>query len=189
MTKKDEAKVVIFQNHFKYTQEQLNKNHSFDLVAKSSIIRRLAAGEDVSIGIPEGFVLPIIMQHDEKLLWAFAGSNYFQPSTKTTYVGHSSGASFRISRGLYYRMGAFKGEPITTTEMKLIASGVTFYTTKNIFFSSPIKSFKIPYNKIISLFPYQNGISIQKDGTSAKPFILDNVDGPFLQNIIANAHF
>jgi hypothetical protein len=187
MSKEDEEKVVVFQNHFNYTQEQLNRNHSFDLVAKSSIIRRLAAGEDVSIGVPDGFVLPIIMEKGENLLWAFGASEFYQPSTKTVYANHSSGVSVRVTKGLYYRMGASRGEPITTTEMKLLATGVTFYTTRNIYFSSPMKGFKIPYKKIISLFPYQNGISVQKDGASSKPFILKNVDGGFLQNIIANA--
>jgi hypothetical protein len=91
-----------------------------------------------------------------------------------------------LPSGLYYWMGAFKGEPIVTSEMKLIATGLTFYTIKNIYFSSPIKSVKIPFNKIISIYSYGNGVSIQKDGATSKPFIFQNVDAPFLQNIMAN---
>lgn len=186
ITAEEEAKLATFINHFKYTQEELNGNHSHDLVAKSSIVRRLALGEDVEIGRPDGFVLPIQLGKDEKLLWAFARTSLYQPSTKTTYSGHSSGVSVRIASGLYYRMGAFKGEPIVTSEMKFIASGITFYTTTSIYFSSPMKTVKIPFNKIISLFPYGNGVSIQKDGATSKPFIFQNVDAPFLQNIMAN---
>lgn len=187
ITKEEEAKLVIFQNHFKYTQEQLNRNKSFDLLAKSSIVRRFAAGEEAELGLPEGFVLPIIMEKDEKLLWAFANCKLFQPSTKTTFAGRSSGVSVRITSGVYYRMGAYAGEPVTTNEIKLLATGITFLTNKNIYFSSAVKSLKISYSKIISINSYLDGISIQKDGASAKPFIFTNIDGGFLQNIIAHA--
>ena len=59
-------------------------------------------------------------------------------------------------------------------------------TTKQIDFSSPEKSFKIPYNKIISVNSYSNGIDLQKDGANAKPLFLEGVDAWFCYNVIAN---
>ena len=189
ISSEEESRLVIFQKHFNYTQDQLNKKHSYDLLCKGAIVRSLAEGKIRELSIPEGYALPIVLTKDEKIIWAFANSILYQPSFKTTYQGTSQGISFRVVKGLYYRMGAFKGNPITTTEMKFIASGITFYTTKNVFFSSPEKTVKIPFDKIISINQFSDGVSIQKDGSSAKPFILSNVDGAFLQNIIANVHF
>ena len=185
ITKEEEAKLVIFQEQFYLTQEDLNKTRAFDLVAKSSIVRRLAAGEQVEIGTGD-MQLPIILGRDERLLWGFGNTILYQPSTKTTYQGSSQGVSLRIASGVYYRMGAFKGNPITTSELKEVATGLTFYTNKNLFFSSAIKAVKIPLDKIINITLYEDGVSIQKDGTSIKPFIFKNIDGEFLQNIIAN---
>ena len=76
-------------------------------------------------------------------------------------------------------MGAFKGNPITTNVMKLIAQGNYILHNKKCVFSSPEKTVKIPYDKIISINQYLDGVSIQKDGVSTKPFILKNVDGAF----------
>ena len=89
-------------------------------------------------------------------------------------------------KGVYYRTGGFKGTPVETTSMQKVGIGMVCLTTKNIYFSSPEKSFKIPYDKIISVNSYSNGIDLQKDGAREKPFFLEGVDSWFCYNVIAN---
>src|SRR5450755_1913982 len=146
----EETKLVIFQNHFNYTAEQLNKNRSYDIISKSSIIRRLNEGGEFEYGDGK-MELPVILEKNEKLIWVFIKSNLYQPTTKTTFVGRSQGVSVRVMSGVYYRMGAYSGEPTTSTDIKLLASGLTLLTSKNIFFCSALKTVKIPFNKIISI--------------------------------------
>ena len=44
----------------------------------------------------------------------------------------------------------------------------------------------MPYNKLITIDPYEDGIGLQKDGSTAKPIILKGIDGWFTYNVISN---
>ena len=101
-------------------------------------------------------------------------------------VGRHSGFNIRVMKGVYYRTGGFKGTPVETTSMQKVGTGMACLTIRNIYFSSPEKSLKIPYDKIISVNSYSNGIDLQKDGTREKPIFLEGVDGWFCYNVIAN---
>jgi hypothetical protein len=70
--------------------------------------------------------------------------------------------------------------------MQKIGIGSMCFTDKNIYFASPEKSLKIPYNKILSVDTYSNGVGIQKDGTNDKPIFLEGVNSWFAYNVIAN---
>ena len=59
-------------------------------------------------------------------------------------------------------------------------------TTKHIYFSSPEKSIKIPYDKILSVETYSNGVGLQKDGANDKPIFLEGMDAWFSYNVISN---
>jgi hypothetical protein len=70
--------------------------------------------------------------------------------------------------------------------MKYIGTGLLALTTKHVYFGSPEKKLKIPYNKLISIEPYEDGIGLHKDGVSAKHQVFKNIDGWFTHNVIAN---
>jgi hypothetical protein len=93
---------------------------------------------------------------------------FYEPTVKTYYRGGYSGVSIKIAKGLYYRTGAFRGNPVRSSEMTLIGSGLLGITNMHIFFSSLNKNFRIPYNKIITFNPYEDGLGLQKDGTTLK---------------------
>lgn len=40
----------------------------------------------------------------------------------TIYQGKTQGVSVRIAKGLYYRTGSFKGNPVKIEEMKYISN-------------------------------------------------------------------
>ena len=89
-------------------------------------------------------------------------------------------------KGVYYRTGGFKGHPVETTIMQRIGVGSVCLTDKNLYFSSPEKSLKIPYSKILSIDSYSNGIGLQKDGANDKPMFLEGINCWFTYNVIAN---
>ena len=70
--------------------------------------------------------------------------------------------------------------------MQRIGIGSVCLTDKNLYFTSPEKSLKIPYTKILSIDSYSNGIGLQKDGASAKPMFLEGINSWFTYNVIAN---
>ena len=122
----------------------------------------------------------------EELVWRFDDIEYFEQVQRTHYEGGSSGVSVRIAKGVYYRTGAVKGRPVTTTEMKQKAVGTLFVATKHLYFYSEQKTVKIPYNKVIAFTPYSDGLGVQKDTATAKPQAFRGLDGWFAFNLVSN---
>lgn len=166
-------------------QSVLDKNGSLQRVIKATIIRDITEGIVPNPKVTTG-QLPFIFQKSEKLIWVFYNVKYFEQITKTHYRGGSQGVSIKIAKGVYYRTNAFKGYPVQEQELKYLGSGIFAITDKHIYFSSPNKTFKTPYTKMITIQPYEDGIGIHKDGATAKPQVFKGIDGWFTYNIISN---
>lgn len=182
----EETKVLDFIKAFNLQQEDLNKNGYYNKVVQASILRSLVNGI-----IPEGKVSiigtnPFNFFQSEKLIWYYNNATFYELKTNTQYQGKSSGISLKILKGVYYRIGQFKGNPVQTLEMKLISHGILALTDQNIYFSSPVKNLRIPYNQILSFQNYSDGIGIQEDKTTAKPKAFGNIDGWFVYNVAMN---
>jgi hypothetical protein len=89
-------------------------------------------------------------------------------------------------KGVYYRVGAFKGHAVESTERVHIDTGWVVITTKNIYFAGPQKSVRIPYAKIVSFEPFSDGIGLMRDAATAKPQIFVTGDGWFTYNLVTN---
>lgn len=182
----EETKVVEFIKVFNLQQEDLNKHGYYNKVVQASILRSLLNGI-----IPEGKVSitgtnPFNFFQSEKLIWYYNNATFYELKTNTQYQGNSSGISLKIMKGVYYRIGQFKGNPVQTLEMKLISTGILALTDQNIYFSSPVKNLRIPYKQILSFQNYSDGIGIQEDKVSAKPKAFGNIDGWFVYNVAMN---
>jgi hypothetical protein len=93
---------------------------------------------------------PINFQKGEVFIWAFNDAIYYEEVTERTNVGASNGLSVRIAKGVYYRVGAFKGQTLVKSSLKAKYGGTLILTNKNIIFYSKEKSMRFPYSKIIS---------------------------------------
>jgi hypothetical protein len=118
----------------------------------------------------------------------FKGARYLTTHIRTSYVGRSQGVSVRLMRGVYYRVGGFRGEPIRTEYLSEEGTGNLTITTHNVYFVAPRKAFKLPIQKIISVQLYSDGIEILRDGASAKPAVFLIDDAPFAANLLARLH-
>ena len=141
--------------------------------------------------IPEGKInivgnIPFNFQKGEKMVWIFNPCTYYQQTTHTTYQGGSQGVNIKVLKGVYYHVGQFKGNPVQTTNMELIANGVSCITDKNIYFASGPKSFRIPYKNLVTIQQYSDGIGFQEDKASSKPKAFGNIDGWFAYNLVHN---
>lgn len=186
ISKDEEEKISGFKKYFNLDQNVLNKNGSFEKVAKGLILNDIFQGKLPDNRLDIAGNSPFLLGKDETLIWIFQSVEFYEQRTKTTFQGKSQGISFKIAKGVYYRTGQFKGNPVTTTQMALIANGMFALTNKNMYFASASKSFKTPYSKLISMTQYSDGIGIQKDGVSAKAQIFKGLDGWFTYNVISN---
>lgn len=186
ITDEEENAITKFSQHFGITEEHFYQQEWYKKYQKLLVIKDVLNGiipQRQSVDTTGVF---INLTKGEQLIWRFDNVSFIEQVTKTHYEGSSSGISIRIAKGVYYRTGATRGVPVTTTEMKQKAVGTLFIATKHLYFYSPSKAVKIPLAKLVALTPYEDGIGVQKDGVSAKPQAFQNLDGWFAFNVVSN---
>lgn len=182
----EETTLDAFTEALPIQDDHLNALGLSERIVKASILRDLSEGKVPDPKVTVSGNLPFLFQKSEKLLWIFQNVEYLERRTRTEYQGGSQGVSIRITKGVYYRTGAFKGRKVEVEELKSMGIGIVALTTKHLYFGNSSTSFKIPYRKVISLNSYSDGLGIQKDGVRSKPQIFKGVDAWFASNIISN---
>ena len=128
---------------------------------------------------------PILLGKNETILWTYNGVSLYQEKITKEWVGRTSGYSIRILKGLTYRTGQMKGRPVEHSSMEFNGTGTLYITNKNMIFHSPQKGVKVPFNKIIGISPYSDGIEVHKDGANQKRMAMQGFDPWFLMNVLA----
>lgn len=181
----EEKRLCEFTERFALSQADLDKNGALTKTVKAAVLRDV-----LNRVVPERMSLDgnlsINFQKGEHVVWAFPGSHYLEDKTRRQFVGRSQGVSVRVMKGVYYRVGAFKGHAVENTERVHIDTGLVVVTTKNIYFAGPQKSVRLPYAKIVSFEPFSDGIGIIRDAANAKPQIFVTGDGWFTYNLVIN---
>lgn len=181
----EEKRLVEFTNHFALSHSDLDKNGALTKTTKAAVLRDVLNGVIPQRMSVDGNI-PINFQKGEQLVWAFPGSDYLEDKTKRQYVGGSKGVSVRIMKGVYYRVGAFKGQAVERTERMHIDTGWVVATNKHIYFAGTSKSLRVPYSKVVSFLPFSDGFGILRDAATAKPQIFVTGDGWFSYNLVTN---
>jgi len=185
LDEREENRLVEFKERFALSQQDLDRNGALTKTAKAAVLRDVLSGiirKHVSV---DGS-LPINFQKGEQIVWVFPGSDYLEDKTKRQYVGGSQGVSVRVMKGVYYRVGAFNGQPVERTERVHVDTGWVVLTNKHVYFAGPAKSLRIPYSKVVSFLPFSDGVGIIRDATNAKPQIFVTGDGWFSYNLVTN---
>jgi len=185
LTHDEEQTLDAFQEHFSLSQAQLDTRGTFTRLVKVALIRDLLEGNlDFHLRVKGD--LPFNISKKEQLIWVFQDVDYYEQRTRTRYVGGYQGVSIRIARGFYYRVGGFRGNPIAVQETVHIGSGLLGVTNKHLYFAGSGKAFRIPYSRIVSFFPFNDGIGIQRDAMNARLQLFKTGDGWFTYNLIVN---
>ena len=182
----EEARLTQFAEQFGLTQGDLDRNGAYTRFVKGAVLRELMEGRVPSRFHPIGG-LPFNFQKGEALIWAFDNVAYYEEKTRRQYLGGSHGMSFRIAKGVYYRVGSFRGLPVETTERVRVDTGILAVTTKHIYFQGATKAFRVRLDKVVSFVPYSDGVGIQRDAATAKPQFFITGDGWFTYNLLVNA--
>lgn len=143
--------------------------------------------KDIQRGIVPntGIIAPIILGKKESVLWTYNGVSLYQEKITKEWVGRSRGMSFRVMKGVYYHTGGSKGHPVEHSSMEHQGTGSLFVTNKNLIFYSQTKGLKIPFNKIVGITPYSDGIEVHKDGANVKRITMQGFDPWFLMNLLS----
>lgn len=181
----EEGTLVALKDELELDQDLLDKNGAYMKVVKAAVLRELFEGKIPQKVKIDGNI-PFNLQKNEQVVWLFTGVKYYEERTRTSYQGGYSGVSIKVMKGVYYRAGGFKGNPIVTSNIVHIDTGTLAITDKHIYFAGSKKAFRVPYNKIVAFTPYKDGLGIQRDAQTAKPQIFGLDDGWFIHNLVIN---
>lgn len=185
LEEREEERLDQFAEYFQLPSDDIQKMAAQERVVKSAVLREVMDGK-ISQRITLTGTTLINFQKGETVLWAFADCKYLEDRTRKQFVGGSQGVSVRVAKGVYYRVGAFKGNSISYTERVHVDTGWMFVTSKNLYFAGTQKSVRIPYSKILSFEPFEDGIGIMRDAASAKLQIFATGDGWYTYNLVIN---
>lgn len=158
------------------------KGSDIEKMQQASILRRIQGGQ---IPPQNHFTIPIMLTSGEYIIWQYPNVTMYQEKITKEWVGRSSGWSYRVCKGVYYRTGGSKGHPVEHSSMENVGVGTLVLTNKNIIFYSPQKSSKVPYKKLIGVTPYSDGVELQKDGVNAKRQVFQGFDSWFIMNLLS----
>ena len=178
----EERKLVRFMEETGLSVDELNRKNSYTKFVKGRLLRKVLRGEIEQFNGP----VPVILGKSEVPVWTFQDVDNYEMRKRREYVGGYSGFSVRIARGVYYKVGGFKGNPVEKTELAHVDKGVLVFTNKNLYFVGQTRSYKIPCKKIISVIPYKEGIMVYRDTKTAKPQFFELDDVWFSYNLLVN---
>lgn len=185
LSEEEEELLTRIFHELELDRNQLDKKGVYTKVVKGSVLREICNG-NLPVRLEYDCNMTFNLQKSEKIIWMFKNVKYLEEKTRTQYVGGSSGFSIRIAKGLYYRIGAFKGERVKSSETVHADTGLLGITNKHIYFAGNHKRFRIAYKKIVCFEPFSDGIGVQRDAQTAKPQVFITGDGWFTYNLVTN---
>ena len=180
----EEHALIRYLNRLGLSRQDVNANGAHHSMVQCAVIREAAEGI-----VPDrlGPVrVPFNLMKSEKLVWAIEGVDYLEVKVRRERRGTSHGLSIRVARGIYYRPGIFRSQPIEWEETVHEDTGLLGVTTKHIYFHGRRKRFRVRYDRIVSFDPYDDGIGIMRDAQTARPQTFRTGDGWFIYNLVTN---
>jgi hypothetical protein len=107
---------------------------------------------------------PVLLKRKEELQVILPNMSLWEPRSVRQSTGGYGGPSFRIAKGVSWRLGAFKAQSESHEELRAIDQGIFTLTNKRLIFSGAKRTVDINLNKIISIEPYSDGIAVRTNG-------------------------
>ena len=106
----------------------------------------------------------VLLKRKEELQVVLPNMALWEPRSVRQSVGGYGGPSFRIAKGIYWRLGAFKARSESHEELRTIDQGRFTLTNKRLIFSGAKRTVDINLNKVVSIEPYSDGIAVRTSG-------------------------
>lgn len=118
----------------------------------------------------------IVPKRGERLVVTVPGVILSEPRSVRKTYGGGGGPSFRVAKGVYIRTGAFASRSESHEEIRSIDSGTLSLTNKRLVFAGQKRTKSINLGKIVSIKPFKDGISINREGKQKTEYYsgLDN---------------
>lgn len=105
----------------------------------------------------------LILRKGERAFWVEEAELLEEKVVARRYEGGSRGVSVRLAKGLTYRVGAQRGQLVSESKVLPTSRGDLVVTSARIVFRGDRKSFTIPYEKLLHIEFYTDGIQVTDD--------------------------
>ncbi|MBS3933699.1 MAG: hypothetical protein KGZ35_05025 [Truepera sp.] len=156
VTAEEEAELVKLQQLLMIPESEIAK--SKQELARLRLLTEIQNGNPPTIAVPN-----VILQKGELAYWSEPASILEERVVKRRYEGGSQGFSFRIAKGLSYRVGGHRGHIVTDTAVVPVSFGELIVTNKRVIFRGDAKSFNIRLDKLLELNLYSDGVRLTDD--------------------------
>ena len=113
--------------------------------------------------------IPFNLMKSELFIWVIQDADYLETVVRRERQDSSQGVSIRVARGLCCSPRQFRGRSVEWEEIVKADTGLLGLTTKHVYFAGPKKKFRVRYDRIVALEPYQDGFGIMLNAQTAKP--------------------
>lgn len=99
--------------------------------------------------------------------------------------GGSSGVSFRVAKGVRYRVGSTRGRVVTVgTQLQVADTGLLAITNQRAAYLGSRKTVEMPYSKLIGMQVYSDGISFSLSNRQNAPLITVTINTDVLAALL-----
>jgi hypothetical protein len=152
------------------TGEELVSTNGFKTATTSMMLWFAMTGNPMASEHPH----PFNIDRAEIPLSFFGSVVYYHKVGVRAYGKINPGASIQLGHGRYYPFSSFMTEKADTAMLKEIDYGGMLFTTNNVYFGGEYKSFRIPYEDIVKLRPFIDGLEISRDAAQCEVFSVVN---------------
>jgi hypothetical protein len=167
------ARIQEIMNQFGLENEDIVASGAHDLLVQGLVLRDLDKGTVQSRFQINGPLL-LNLKKDEIVLWMFKNASRSEPKTTVSYAGSSQGVSFRIMKGVSYRVGASKGHRVEMTSVASKGNGDLYVTSKGVYFIGSSGVYSLAHRGITAVEQYSDGIVISPNRGKAQTFLLND---------------
>jgi len=129
---------------------------------------------------------PIIVKANEEPLVVLPNIELWEPRSVTRTFGGYGGPSFRIAKGVSWRMGAFGAQSESHEELRTIDKGTLTVTNKRLVFTGTKRTTDISIARIITVDPYTDGIAVKTSGRAKVQYFVGLYPKDFVAHITVN---
>jgi len=124
----------------------------------------------------QGIDSPVTPQKNEEIKFVLPNITFLESRSVRTGTAVYGGPTFRVAKGVSFRLGGASGSSTSHEELRPIDSGVLTFTNQRIVFSGRLRTASIQLGKIIIVEPYSSlsyeGVSIQRENNSKMQYFV-----------------
>lgn len=164
VTKDEEEELVKIQKYLGLSDDEIT--HDKKELARLRLLNEIQNGN-----MPAVSVSNVVLFKGETPYWVEPVDLIEEKTIKHHYSGGSRGVSFRVMKGVSYRVGGHRGTMTAEKGLVVVSSGNMIITNKRIIMTGDRKSFAIKLNNLLGTELFTNAIYLSENGKANQRLI------------------